>query len=368
MDATRRGWYGCAPGRSRSAAPGRRHSAPRGAGLLLALLALASAAACTPAPTADATPAPRTPLVQQGQAAKERQEQIQAERERVLAERQAERERAVEERQAQLSQQAAERQASRTPAPPEPAAPDTSASGSILSAPTLTTTPAAVIAQAAPTATPAPPPPAPTVAPATVAPTASPATALAAATVTRPLVAAAPSQLIPSTGESSGARGATGDPLVTGVPAVPSSVWLPITRVVVARIGLDVDVVQSRLLQRDGGTTWEVPAFKAGHAQQTGGAGAAGNAVLFGHVESVRSGDVFRDLIKVQVGDVVRVYSGTRRFDYRVLEEQAVPRTDVSVLRPTSTASLTLITCMGAWLPSAGDFAERLVVRAELLP
>jgi hypothetical protein len=38
----------------------------------------------------------------------------------------------------------------------------------------------------------------------------------------------------------------------------------------------------------------------------------------------------------------------------------------VSVVAPTAAASLSLITCTGRWLPAVGDFAERLVVRAEL--
>src|SRR5687767_7310469 len=42
-----------------------------------------------------------------------------------------------------------------------------------------------------------------------------------------------------------------------------------ITRLAVDRVGISADVVPARLVERDGGTTWEVPAFKVGHAEST---------------------------------------------------------------------------------------------------
>jgi sortase (surface protein transpeptidase) len=53
-------------------------------------------------------------------------------------------------------------------------------------------------------------------------------------------------------------------------------------------------------------------------------------------------------------------------FTYQVMEVRRVPRTDWSVVEPTATASASLITCVGLWLPHLNDYAERLVVRAEL--
>lgn len=142
---------------------------------------------------------------------------------------------------------------------------------------------------------------------------------------------------------------------------------LPITRVVATSIDLDAEVVPSQLIQKDGGTTWEVPAFKAGHADYTAGAGQLGNAVLLGHVSSVRSGNVFEELNRVAVGDEVSVWSGERKFVYRVVDAKAVPRTDTSVMETTSTPSITLITCIGTWSPVLWDYTERFVVRAELV-
>ena len=121
------------------------------------------------------------------------------------------------------------------------------------------------------------------------------------------------------------------------------------------------------LVQRDAGLTWEVPAFAAGHAERTAGAGGPGNAVLVGHVTSPDAGNVFAALDRVGAGDRVQVFSGPEGFDYRVTGVRVVARSDVSVVGPTERASLSLVTCAGEWLPALGDFAQRLVVRAELV-
>jgi LPXTG-site transpeptidase (sortase) family protein len=163
-------------------------------------------------------------------------------------------------------------------------------------------------------------------------------------------------------------REAGGDRTTVGVgpPSTPLP-FRPVTRVVVPRLALDAPVVPALLVERHAGVTWEVPAFKVGHAERTAGAGAPGNGVLVGHVTSQDAGDVFGNLGRVGIGDQVRVFSGAQAFDYRVTEVRTVARTDVSVVAPTAGASLSLITCTGPWLPAFGDFAERLVVRAELI-
>jgi LPXTG-site transpeptidase (sortase) family protein len=146
------------------------------------------------------------------------------------------------------------------------------------------------------------------------------------------------------------------------LPAAPA----PITRLRVGRIGLDTDVVPAPIIDVPGGTTWAVPAFAAGHGEGSAGAGEHGNAVLLGHVASPDAGSVFRHLHRVQAGDVVDVFSHRRRFTYVVVEVRIVPRTDVAVLAPTGSATLSLITCTGTWLPALQEFSHRLVVRAEL--
>jgi LPXTG-site transpeptidase (sortase) family protein len=141
----------------------------------------------------------------------------------------------------------------------------------------------------------------------------------------------------------------------------------PITRLVIPRIDLAADVVPATLVERDGGATWQVPAFKVGHAEGTAGAGQPGNAVLLGHVTSVHSGNVFATLDQTTPGDQVQIFSDTDEFDYQVASVDHVPRTDTDVLAQGPTPTISLITCTGVWLPTIWDYTERLVVRAELI-
>jgi LPXTG-site transpeptidase (sortase) family protein len=141
----------------------------------------------------------------------------------------------------------------------------------------------------------------------------------------------------------------------------------PITRVRVLRLNLDAEVVTAELVDGAEGTTWLVPPFKAGHAEGTPGAGQPGNAVLFGHVTSRQSGNVFQTLDQARVGDVVDLFSGPEHFEYRVVDVRSVPRTDVSGLDATDEPTISLITCTGAWNPFLWDYSERLIVRGRLV-
>ena len=140
-----------------------------------------------------------------------------------------------------------------------------------------------------------------------------------------------------------------------------------ITRLVIASIGLDTPVRPAPLVDHNGVSTWDVPKFVAGHAEGSAGAGDRGNAILLGHVTSLTLGNVFEQLHAVSPGDPVEVYSPDARYVYRVADVTDVVRTDLEVLDPTPNATLTLITCSGAWLPTVWDYSQRLVVRAELI-
>jgi LPXTG-site transpeptidase (sortase) family protein len=134
-----------------------------------------------------------------------------------------------------------------------------------------------------------------------------------------------------------------------------------ITRLSIPSIDLDTAVVEAPLVERDGASTWEVPKFVAGHAEGTSGPGEPGNAVIIGHVTSLTLGNVFEHLDGVQRGALIQVFSETRRFDYRVVDIRDV------VLGPEPKPIISLITCSGLWLPTIWDYAQRLVVRAELI-
>jgi sortase A len=94
-----------------------------------------------------------------------------------------------------------------------------------------------------------------------------------------------------------------------------------------------------------------------GHLEKTALPGEAGNVVIAGHRDSF-----FRPLRNVQPGDDIFMDTPQGRFHYRVTSLRVVKPSDVSVLEPTDTAVLTLITCYPFWV--LGDAPDRFVVRA----
>jgi len=148
---------------------------------------------------------------------------------------------------------------------------------------------------------------------------------------------------------------------------VADATHLPITRLVISTLKLDTPVVPTPLVDHDGASTWEVPKFVVGHAQGTAYAGQVGNSLLIGHLTSLTLGNVFEHLNGIRPGALVQVFSADHEFDYRVSTVRSVSRTDLSVLEPGTVPSLTLLTCTGVWLPTVGDYSERLVVNAELV-
>lgn len=143
--------------------------------------------------------------------------------------------------------------------------------------------------------------------------------------------------------------------------------YLEIDTLRVPSIDLVAEVVPARLVELPQGISWEVPPFKVGHGGGTAGAGQTGNSVLFGHITSRALGNVFLHLDGVHAGDRVYVSSGDQEFAYLVDDVRWVARTDMSVVQTTATPSMTLITCAGVWLPVEQDYAERLVVTAQLI-
>lgn len=100
------------------------------------------------------------------------------------------------------------------------------------------------------------------------------------------------------------------------------------------------------------------------HYDHTANPGQNGNSVIFGHSSGLlwAPGNykfVFTLLNKVTTGDTIILdYNGTR-YIYRVSSTHVVPPTDMSILSPTSTPVLTLVTCT-----PVGTSQNRLVVRA----
>lgn len=96
----------------------------------------------------------------------------------------------------------------------------------------------------------------------------------------------------------------------------------------------------------------------AGHLPDTALPAADGNAAIAGHRDSV-----FRGLRRVAIGDRIEVTTPTSTHVYAVDSLKVVPPTDTSVIAPSRTEQLTLITCYP--FTYIGPAPERFVVQAH---
>lgn len=146
----------------------------------------------------------------------------------------------------------------------------------------------------------------------------------------------------------------------------PETFDAPVARLVIGRIGVDAPV---EVLGVDRTGTMESPDGPDVVAWYgfTAKPGQGGNAVFSGHVDYIRHGPaVFWDLRKLEPGDAieVRLADGTR-LEYAVTASRLYPLDQVpmgDVLAPTSTESVTIITCGGTF--GGGQYSHRLVLRA----
>ncbi len=116
------------------------------------------------------------------------------------------------------------------------------------------------------------------------------------------------------------------------------------TSIFIASIGVNAPVITAIL--RD--STWDVTQLgtNVGYLQGTSWVGDVGNMVLSGHVEMSdgRTG-VFSTLDEIAIGDTVIITENGQEYAYVVRETKYVDPTDLSVVYPTRTETLTLITC-----------------------
>ena len=97
-----------------------------------------------------------------------------------------------------------------------------------------------------------------------------------------------------------------------------------------------------------------------GKIEGTADVGAAGNLGLAAHRDGF-----FRGLKDVQVGDAIDVESLEGTVHYRITELAIVEPTDVHVLDPTETATLTLVTCYPFYF--IGEAPQRFIVKGIAL-
>jgi sortase A len=123
------------------------------------------------------------------------------------------------------------------------------------------------------------------------------------------------------------------------------------SRLNIPAINVDVPVVE--------GVDWEQLKMGAGHLIGSANPGERGNCFIAGHNDIY--GEIFRDLEELKIGDEIIAYAGQQTYRYIVRATRIVEPDDVSIMYPTSTPVLTLLTCYPYMIDS-----HRLVVIAEL--
>jgi sortase A len=125
-----------------------------------------------------------------------------------------------------------------------------------------------------------------------------------------------------------------------------------LTRISIPRIELDAVVVE--------GTSFKQLAVAPGHLQDTATPGEDGNAVITAHRDTF-----FRHIFELKKGDNILIQRRGELFKFEVTGKKITSPDDVSVLRRSKDARLTLITCYPPYY--IGPAPERLVVFAKLI-
>jgi LPXTG-site transpeptidase (sortase) family protein len=140
-------------------------------------------------------------------------------------------------------------------------------------------------------------------------------------------------------------------------------------RLVISRIGVDANIEARGL---DAGRNMLTPKDYHDVAWYSLGPrpGEPGNALLNGHVDWWTGSAVFTRLSELRAGDTLTVVrEDGSRLTFRVTGRQVVKAGArvASLFAPSKVASLTLITCTGAWDPSILSDTHRLLVSAVLV-
>jgi sortase A len=170
----------------------------------------------------------------------------------------------------------------------------------------------------------------------------------------------------------------TSRPALTAQPASASPIAEPDQpiglipdRLVIPAIKVDAPIVPTKVkeIQYEGQTyyQWLAPNKPAvGWHDSSALLGVPGNTVLNGHHNEY--GKVFKDLVTLQVGDLIEVHSGDQVFKYKVALNMLLPESFKSLsirldnarwILPTNDERLTLITC---WPPLSNTY--RVIVVA----
>jgi sortase A len=112
---------------------------------------------------------------------------------------------------------------------------------------------------------------------------------------------------------------------------------------------------------------WQVADFAVGWHKTTAPLGQPGNTVMAGHHNV--NGEVFRDLVNVEMGDKVTLYAGEKKYEYivelkTIVKEKGEPvdvrRRNAQWISPTTDERVTLVTC---WPYSSNTHRVIVVVK-----
>lgn len=159
---------------------------------------------------------------------------------------------------------------------------------------------------------------------------------------------------------------------VEPAPAIPVPQFGTIpTRLIINSVGIDSEIIPVgwSVIQRNGQeyTVWNVADYAVGWHKTSAPLGQPGNTVMAGHNNV--NGEVFRDLVNVEIGDRIVAYAGDRKFEYEITfktivkekgEPPEVRRRNAQWIAPTEDERLTLVTC---WPYTTNT--HRLIVVAE---
>jgi LPXTG-site transpeptidase (sortase) family protein len=171
----------------------------------------------------------------------------------------------------------------------------------------------------------------------------------------------------------SGGDSVAGSPTLAGAPTVnPGGSYAPAAthpalplglipdRLVIPKIALDAPVIPVSYKNIQVGDQvyyqWLAPEqFAVGWQDSSALLGLPGNTVLNGHHNAY--GKVFKDLVTLEIGDAISIYSGSQEFRYRVVAKMLLPERFAPLstrlenarwIEPSTDERITLITCWPA--------------------
>jgi sortase A len=141
--------------------------------------------------------------------------------------------------------------------------------------------------------------------------------------------------------------------LVRGITPLPVPTRGPeqAVRIQIPAIGVDAPVAE--------GDDWETLKRGAGHHVGSANPGERGNCVISAHNDIFA--ELFRDLLDLRLDDEILVHTASQVHRYVVAQKRIIEPTEVSVLEPTSSPVVTLVSCY-----PYGIDTHRVVVIGEL--